>query len=72
MKKLLTVLLFFVPIIGFAGETSPKTIAEQFLSSLPRQRFDASFDQLFNGSFISRSYLKNPLYGHPDPAAFWR
>lgn len=22
--------------------------------------------------WVSRSYLKNPLYGHPDPAAFWR
>ena len=53
MKRLLIVMLLFVSMIGFAGENSPKTIAEQFLSSLPRQRIDASFDQLFSGSFIS-------------------
>ena len=55
MKRALMILLLLAPIIGFAGEASPKTIAEQFLSSLPRQRFDASYDQLLDGSFISNN-----------------
>ncbi|MGA9405564.1 MAG: hypothetical protein WBW71_00400 [Bacteroidota bacterium] len=58
MKRLMIALLLFFPMIGFAGEQSPKAIAEQFLSSLPRQRFNASYDQLFNGSSISTDNLQ--------------
>jgi hypothetical protein len=53
MKNILIVMLVLVPLSGFAGETSPKAVAEQFLSSLPKGRIDASYDQLFNGSSIS-------------------
>ena len=75
MKRLVLVLLFLFPLIVIAGESTPKTIAEQFLSSLPRGRYDASYGELFNGSSLSTenpqavTNLKNqtekllPLYG---------
>ena len=55
MKRFLPLLLLCLPLAAIAGESTPKTIAEEFLSSLPRERYDASYGQLFNGSFISTS-----------------
>lgn len=64
-----------LPLTAVAGESTPKTIVEQFLSSLPRGRYDASYGELLNGSSLSTenpqavTNLKNqtekllPLYG---------
>jgi hypothetical protein len=55
MKRIQLLFFLWLPLGAIAGESTPKTIAEQFLSSLPRGRYDASYGQLFDGSFISTS-----------------
>ena len=68
-------LIIMLPLTAVAGESTPKTIVEQFLSSLPRGRYDASYGELLKGSSLSTenpqavTNLKNqtekllPLYG---------
>lgn len=42
MKEFLFVLLTWIPLSVSAGDSTPKVIAEQFLASLPRGRYEAS------------------------------
>ena len=52
MKRLLTLLLLLATTAGFAAETSPKLMAEQFLGSLQEGKTDSAYENLFRGSTI--------------------